>query len=52
MVYAHTSHNRTVYASSPVGGSASIRLAQSGCALIRTAHSGTFGRYETLRVSL
>ena len=32
MVYAPTSHNRSVYAAPPVGGLASIRLGQSPAA--------------------
>ncbi|MHB9293104.1 hypothetical protein Holit_02224 [Hollandina sp. SP2] len=47
-----TAHNRTVYASPPVGGSASavaccLRLGQSLRSFPRHC-SGTFGRHETL----
>jgi hypothetical protein len=50
MGYGKTAHNRSVNASPPVGGSASVRLAQSAYGLIRTAHSGTFGRHANLTV--
>jgi hypothetical protein len=42
MVYAHTSHNRTVYATPPVGGLASVRL----------GHSATLHSHASLQHSL
>jgi hypothetical protein len=51
MVYARTSHNRTVYASPPVGGSG-YKKPQSGCALCAVFLRHILSALEMLRISL